>query len=176
MKCCSKDIFHFSVVIMLTVLDFHIVFYALCNIYMLYASIQSGFYPGTFVYSRFFSKIEFLYCLLTQYFEGHWGWEFWNLGLQIPGKCMSYTLYIFKGHTVATIDIIFPCDYYGLVKKSTKSHHSNRWIRLGNKPPRLPCRWVILFFCNQTWQGQSLMLSLVIFFFSKHCSISVIYS
>ena len=27
----------------------------------------SGFYPSTFVYSRFFSKIEFLYCFLSQY-------------------------------------------------------------------------------------------------------------
>ena len=27
----------------------------------------AGFYPSTFVYSHFFSKIEFLYCLLSQY-------------------------------------------------------------------------------------------------------------
>ena len=50
---------------------------------------------------------------------------------------------------------------YGLVLKRTKSYHPNRCIKVGNTPPRLSCWWVILIFvCNQTWQGQSAMFSL----------------
>ena len=40
----------------------------------------SGFYPSTFVYSRFFPMIEFFYCL----------------DLQIVGKCISDTFFEFK--------------------------------------------------------------------------------
>ena len=41
----------------------------------------SGFYLSTFVYSRFFSKTEFLYCLLSQYLlrypnDGQWRGKF----------------------------------------------------------------------------------------------------
>ena len=42
-------------------------------------------------------------------------------------------------------------EYYGLVIKYTKSYHPNRCIKVGNKPPRLPCWQVkLIFFNNQT--------------------------
>ena len=44
-----------------------------------------------------------------------------------------------------------PREYYGLVIKYTKSYHPNRCIKVGNKPPRLPCWQVkLIFFNNQT--------------------------
>ena len=64
------------------------------------------------------------------------------------------SLYIADNHR-------FPREYYGLMIKYTKSHHPNWCIKVGNTPPRLPCCWVIpSFFCNETWQGQSVMLDL----------------
>ena len=60
----------------------------------------------------------------------------------------------------------FPCEYYGLVIKYTKSHHPNWCIKVGNtSPPKknLSCWWVILIsFRNQAWQGQLVMFSLKI--------------
>ena len=107
-----------------------------------------------------------------------------NLGLQIPGKCIFNTLFLLQRTSCPwLINTIFPCEYYGLVIKCMKSHHPNRCIKVGNKPPRLCCLWFIpffffFFFCNQTWLCQSAMLSSDFFYLcmSKHCSITVIYS
>ena len=107
-----------------------------------------------------------------------------DLGLQIPGKCIFNTLFLLQRTSCPwLINTIFPCEYYGLVIKCMKSHHPNRCIKVGNKPPRLCCLWFIpffffFFFCNQTWLCQSAMLSSDFFYLcmSKHCSITVIYS
>ena len=78
------------------------------------------------------------------------------------------------------INTIFPCEYYGLVIKQTKSHHPNQCIKVGNKPPKAALFVVhtILFFYIQTWLGHSVILSSDFSFLcmSKRCSISVIYS
>ena len=94
------------------------------------------------------------------------------MGNQIPGKCITNTLFDLKGHLVHN-KYHFPCEYYGLVIKYTKSHHPNQCIKV-----RAVCLWFILFFCNQTWPGHLVMLSSDFSFLcmSKNCSISVIYS
>ena len=76
------------------------------------------------------------------------------------------------------INAIFLREYYGLVIKYTKSHHPNRRIKVGNKPPRLSWLWFIPFLFNQTWPGHSVILSSDFSFscMNKNCSISVIYS
>ena len=71
------------------------------------------------------------------------------------------SLYIADNHR-------FPREYYGLMIKYTKSHHPNWCIKVGNTPPRLPCCCVIpSFFCNETWQGQSVMLDLKLLLLKK---------
>ena len=77
------------------------------------------------------------------------------------------------------INTIFLREYYGLVIKCTKSHHPNRCIKVGNKPPKTVLFVVHTnFFCNQTWPCHSVTLSSDFSFLcmSKHCSITVIYS
>ena len=50
-------------------------------------------------------------------------------------------------HTLSVADKHhFPCEYYSLMIKCTKSHHPNWCIKVGNTPPSLPCWWVILIF------------------------------
>ena len=80
-----------------------------------------------------------------------------NFDLQIPQKCISDTVFDFKAYIVHRL----PREYYGLVTKHIKSHHPNWCIKVSNTPPWLPC-WCsyYFFFCNQTWQGQSVMFSL----------------
>ena len=72
------------------------------------------------------------------------------------------THFLTSKHTLSIADKHhFPCKYYGLVIKYTKSHHPNWCIKVGNTPASLPCWWVVLiFFCNQVWQGQSVMFRL----------------
>ena len=106
----------------------------------------SGFYWSTFVYSRFFSK-DCVFLLAKSV----------NFDLQIPQKCISDTVFDFKAYIVHRL----PREYYGLVTKHIKSHHPYWCIKVSNTPPWLPC-WCsyYFFFCNQTWQGQSVMFSL----------------
>ena len=72
------------------------------------------------------------------------------------------THFLTSKHTLSIADKHhFPCKYYGLVIKYTKSHNPNWCIKVGNTPASLPCWWVVLiFFCNQVWQGQSVMFRL----------------
>ena len=70
---------------------------------------------------------------------GHWGnlFEIWvsrSLEKAFPIHFLTskHTLFIADKHH-------FPREYYGLVLKYTKSYHPNRCIKVGNKPPRLPC-------------------------------------
>ena len=123
--------------------------------------ILTGFYPSNFVYSHFFWKTDFLYCCRSQHsvrcshvrHQEIWVSRF--LKNAFPKHFLASRTYC-----PLLINIIFPHEYYGLVIKYTKSHRTNQCIKFGNKPPRLPCWQVILFFCNQTWQGQLVMLSL----------------
>ena len=69
-----------------------------------------------------------------------------NLDLQIPGKCISDTLFDFKATLVIADKHHLPCEYYGLVIKHIKSHHPNWCIKVGSKSPRPPCWWFILFY------------------------------
>ena len=59
-----------------------------------------------FFCSRFSQRLKFLYCLLTS----------------------QHAMFIAHKHH-------FRREYYGLVLKFTKSHHQNRYIKVGNKPP-----------------------------------------
>ena len=59
-----------------------------------------------FFCSRFSQRLKFLYCLLTS----------------------QHAMFIAHKHH-------FRREYYGLVLKYTKSHHQNRYIKVGNKPP-----------------------------------------
>ena len=59
---------------------------------------KSGFYPSTFLYSRLFPKIEFF--LMFAKSVGHRGEIFWNVDLQIAGRCISNTLFDSKAHIV----------------------------------------------------------------------------
>ena len=63
---------------------------------------QTGLYASFFIHNRFFPRIEFLDCLLSQYFSNvpSWWKKFLNFGLQIAGKCISDTLFDFKAHVV----------------------------------------------------------------------------
>ena len=90
-----------------------------------------------------------------------------NLDLQIVGKYISDTLT--SKHALSIADKHhFPPEYYGLVIKYTISHHPNWCIKVGNTPLKLPCWQVILiFFCNQTRQGQSVMFSLKLLLLKK---------
>ena len=77
------------------------------------------------------------------------------------------------------IKTIFLREYFGLVIKSTKSHHPNQCIKVGNKTPKTALFVVHTnFFCNQTWPCHSVTLSSDFSFLcmSKHCAITVIYS
>ena len=99
---------------------------------------MSGFHESTFVYSSFFSKIEFLYCLLNQIlifgspdpWKMHFQHTFWFQRISYPWL----------------INTIFLCEYYGSVIKYMKSHHPNRCIKLVTNLPRLPSLWIIPFF------------------------------
>ena len=71
-----------------------------------------------------------------------------------------HNFWLQRAYCPLLINTIPPYKYYVLMIKYIKSRHSNRCINVGNKLPRLPCWWVILFFCNQAWQGQSVMLRL----------------
>ena len=78
------------------------------------------------------------------------------------------------------ISTIFPCQYYGLVIKCTKSHHPNQCIKVRN-PLRLCCLWFIPFFffffffvtrhdcVNRSWLVQtfSLMYEQTLFNYSN---------
>ena len=132
---------------------------------------RSGFHETTFVYSSFFSKIEFLYCLLNQILI-FGSPDPWNMHFQ-------HTFWLQRISYPWLINTIFLCEYYGSVIKYMKSHHPNRCIKLVTNSPRLPSLWFIpFFFCNQTWPGHSAMFSsdFSFLYMSKHCSISVIYS
>ena len=100
--------------------------------------LTSCFYPSTFVYGWFFLK-DWVFLLFAKSV---------NWDLQILGKCISDTLFGFKAYmSYITEKHQFPCEYYGLVIKYTKSHPPNWCIKVGNTPPRLPYWWgVILFF------------------------------
>ena len=84
--------------------------------------------------------MNFFYCFLCQSI-----WISWSQGNAFP------TLFLTSKHTLSIADKHhFPCEYYGLLIKYTKSHHPNWCIKVGNTPPNLPCWWVILiFFCNK---------------------------
>ena len=116
-------------------------------------SAISGFYPSTFVYRRFFLK-DWVFLLFAKSV---------NLDLQILGKCISDTLFGFKHMLYITEKHHFPCEYYGLVIKYTKSHLPNWCIKVSKTPTRLPCWWAghpNFFFFNQTWLGQLVMFGL----------------
>ena len=83
----------------------------------------SGFYPSTSVYSRFFPKIEFSYCLHKNAFSTHF-------------LALKHTLSI----------AVNTDEYYSLVIKYTKSHHPNLCIKVGNTALSLPCWCIILIF------------------------------
>ena len=119
--------------------------------------LTSCFYPSTFVYGWFFLK-DWVFLLFAKSV---------NWDLQILGKCISDTLFGFKAYmSYITEKHQFPCEYYGLVIKYTKSHPPNWCIKVGNTPPRLPYWWGVIlfffFFCNQTLLGQLVMFGLKI--------------
>ena len=73
----------------------------------------------------------------------------------------------FRDHTFWLQSILFIVDkhylsreYYGLVIKYIKSYHPNWCIKVGNTPQDCLVGGSYWFFCNQTWQGLSVMFSL----------------
>ena len=91
----------------------------------------------------------------------------------------QHTIWLQRTSCPWLINTIFPCEYYGLVIKYTKSHHPKRCIKVGNKFSKAALFVVNnLLFCNQTWPCHSVMLSSDFSFLCmrKHCSITVIYS
>ena len=110
--------------------------------------------------------------------------EISTFGSPDPWKLhFQHTFWLQRTSCPWLINTIFPCEYYGLVTKYTKSYHPNQCIKVGNYPPPpspqgcLVCGSYHLF-CNQRWPGHSVMLSSDFSFLcmSKHCWISVIYS
>ena len=85
-----------------------------------------------------------------------------NLNLQIIGKYISKTLT--SKHPLSIADKHhFPREYYGLVIKYTVSHHPNWCIKVGNTSLRCLVGRSYQFFCNQTWQSQSVSFSLKLY-------------
>ena len=85
-----------------------------------------------------------------------------NLNLQIIGKYISKTLT--SKHPLSIADKHhFPREYYGLVIKYTVSHHPNWCIKVGNTSLKCFVGRSYQFFCNQTWQSQSVSFSLKLY-------------
>ena len=61
-------------------------------------SSNAGFYQSPFLYSHFFSK-DWVSLMFSES-VGHQWEKFWNLNLQITGKCISDILFDFKAHIV----------------------------------------------------------------------------
>ena len=62
---------------------------------------------------------------------------FGYLGLQIAGKSISNIFFDFKPHIVHHWQTPFPpCEYYGLLIKSTKSYHPNGCIKMFTTNPQ----------------------------------------
>ena len=75
--------------------------------------------------------------------------EILTFGSPDPWKMhFQHTFWLQRTSCPWLINTIFPCEYYGLVIKQTKSHHPNQCIKVGNKPPKAALFVVhtILFF------------------------------
>ena len=106
--------------------------------------------------------------------------EVLTFGSPDPWKIyFQHTFWLQRTSCPWLINTIFPCEYYGLVIKYTKSNHPKWCIKVCNKFSKAALFVVHnLLFCNQTWLCHSVMLSSDFSFLcrSTHCSITVIYS
>ena len=152
------------------------------KIFWLYSVAHAGYYPSTFVYSRFFLKdrVSLMFAKsVSPEVPPWWTVKGETLTFGSPDlwkKHFQHTFWLQRTSWPWLINTILPREYYGLVIKYTKSHHPNRCIKLVTNSPWLPCLRFIPFFCNQTWPRHSVVLSSDFSFLHmiKHCSISVI--
>ena len=117
----------------------------------MYSRYIAGFYPSTSVYSHFFLKdwVSLLFAKSVSPEVPPW-WavkgKVLTFGSPDPWKMHSQcTFWLQRISYPWLVNIISPYEYYGLVIKYTKFHHPHWCIKVGNKPPRLPCLWLIPF-------------------------------
>ena len=106
-------------------------------------STCSGFYPSTFVNSRFFPK-DWVFLLFAKSV---------NLNLQIAGKWISCTLFDFKAYVVHFWYRPFSLWTLWFGDKVHKISSTNWCIKVCNTHPRLRYWWVILI-CFVTRHGR----------------------
>ena len=113
--------------------------------------IMAGFYPSTFVYSRFFLK-DWVFLLFA---------ESVNLDLQIIEKCISDTLFGFKAYVVHRWETPF---FLWILWFGDKVHKVPSLKLMHKSQQHTPKATLLVwghpnfFFCNQTLLGLQLVM------------------